>query len=327
MALIYGPNQGLVRERARIIAQSIVEDLSDPFRVSSFSSSELKAEPTQLVDTATAYAMTGGRRLIRVESGTDDITASLRLAIDTRDVEGFVVIEGGDLNPRSPVRKLCEGEDCIGVIACYADDEAALSEVINQVAAEHKLRIGRDARAFLLQQLGADRGSTRGEMEKLALMVGDNTEVSLQDAIASVGDNAALSIDEIVFSVADGDLASLDRQLTRALNEGTAPVTLIRAAMRHFQRLHQAAAKMAQGQSSDQAVKSLRPPILFLHVNRVKRQLDRWAPERLADALVALTDTELACKTTGLPAEAVCGRALISLARAAGRGSRRAASR
>lgn len=311
-----------MRERARKIAETVVEDLSDPFRVSSFSSSELKTDPAQLVDTATAYSMTGGRRLIRVDAGTDDITAALQLVIDTDNLEGFVVIEGGDLSPRSPVRKLSEKEDSIGVVACYADDEAGLSEVINQVAAEHKLRIDRDARAFLLQHLGADRGSTRGEMDKLALQVGDDAEVGLDDVIAAVGDNSALSIDEIVFSVADGDVAALDRQLTRALNDGTAPITLLRAAVRHFQRLHQASAKMEQGQSSDQAVKSLRPPILFLHVNRVKRQLERWAPDRLADALVALTDAELSCKTTGLPAEAICGRALISLARASGRGGR-----
>ncbi|MBT4488179.1 MAG: DNA polymerase III subunit delta, partial [Rhodospirillaceae bacterium] len=36
-----------------------------------------------------------------------------------------------------------------------------------------------------------------------------------------------------------------------------------------------------------------------------------------AQALAILTEAELDCKTTGLPAEAICGRALIRIANAA----------
>jgi hypothetical protein len=38
---------------------------------------------------------------------------------------------------------------------------------------------------------------------------------------------------------------------------------------------------------------------------------------RLNGAMGLITETEIACKTTGTPAEAVCGRMLIRLAHAA----------
>ncbi len=45
-----------------------------------------------------------------------------------------------------------------------------------------------------------------------------------------------------------------------------------------------------------------------------KSQLQKWTEERLGDALDMLLDTEALCKTTAVPAEAVCGRALFNIA-------------
>mgnify|MGYP002279672751 CR=1 FL=1 len=73
------------------------------------------------------------------------------------------------------------------------------------------------------------------------------------------------------------------------------------------------------GRSADQAIKSLRPPVIFKQAERFRGQLRRWPPDRLAAALDLLTAAEMDCKTTGLPAEAICGRALMRIAQAAGK--------
>ena len=49
----------------------------------------------------------------------------------------------------------------------------------------------------------------------------------------------------------------------------------------------------------------------------MKGQLQRWSAERLGTALDLLVAAELDCKTTGLPAEAMCGRCLTQLTVAA----------
>jgi DNA polymerase-3 subunit delta len=43
-------------------------------------------------------------------------------------------------------------------------------------------------------------------------------------------------------------------------------------------------------------------------------QLRNWSEARLGEALDLLLETEALCKTTALPAEAACGRALITIA-------------
>ena len=34
--LVYGPDQGLMRERAKVMASAVVEDINDPFNVAFF---------------------------------------------------------------------------------------------------------------------------------------------------------------------------------------------------------------------------------------------------------------------------------------------------
>ena len=86
---------------------------------------------------------------------------------------------------------------------------------------------------------------------------------------------------------------------------------------RHLQRLHLAAGAMARGQTVDQAVKGLRPPVIFTQVDAFRAQLRQWSTATLAQAMDIVTEAEMDCKTTGMPAEAVCGRALMRVAQAA----------
>ncbi len=62
---------------------------------------------------------------------------------------------------------------------------------------------------------------------------------------------------------------------------------------------------------------ALRPPVIFLFKDRFQAQMRCWPTARLAAAMELICEAELRCKTTGLPAEAVCGRALMRLAQAA----------
>src|SRR5690242_7409171 len=65
-ALVYGPDQGMVRERATALAKRVVSDLNDPFRVSELDEAILDADPARLWDEAAALSMIGGRRVVRV---------------------------------------------------------------------------------------------------------------------------------------------------------------------------------------------------------------------------------------------------------------------
>jgi DNA polymerase III subunit delta len=323
-ALVYGGDAGLVRERADRLARAIVPDPKDAFRVADLAAAALSADPARLWDEAAALSLVGGRRLVRVREAGDGVGALFeRFLRDLPPGDSFLVVEGGELAARSSLRRAFESAAAAVAIACYADGRRELEALAREVLGAHKVTASGEAVAYLATHLGGDRLLSRGELEKLALYAGDGGTVGLEEVRASIGDSAALDLDDIVLAAAEGDAAQVERALERAFQEGEMPVTIIRAAMRHFQRLNLLAARLAQGMSEDDALRSLRPPLFFRVQDRVRRQLRLWPERRTTQALTVLLEAEINCKRTGLPADAICRDALLRLARLAAAAARR----
>ena len=61
-------------------------------------------------------------------------------------------------------------------------------------------------------------------------------------------------------------------------------------------------------------MRKLRPPLHFSRTAAFKAQVQKWSEAKLFEALDLLLETEALCKTTGVPAEAACARALFNVA-------------
>lgn len=323
-ALVYGPDAGLVRERADRLAASVCPDPRDAFRVTDLTAAAFVGDPARLHDEAAAMSLVGGRRLVRVREAGDAVGALFeRFLAALPPGDSVVIVEGGELAARSSLRRAFEAAPAAVAIACYADGRREIEDLVREVLGARGIAINGDAMAYLVAHLGGDRLVSRRELEKLALFVGDRGRVRLEEATQSVGDSAALTIEDVVLAAAEGDAAALERALMRAFQEGEMPVSVLRALMRHFQRLHLAGSHMAAGASEDDALRALRPPVFFKMQDRFKRQLRLWPARRAAHALVLLTQAELNAKRTGLPADAICRDTLLRLARAAAPHARR----
>jgi DNA polymerase III subunit delta len=315
--LLFGPDYGLVRERADSLGRHVSPDLHDAFRVADLTGAMLAADPARLYDEAAQISLMGGRRLLRVRDvGDAHNTVFARFLADPPG-DALVVVEAGELSARSSLRRAFDDAPRGVAIGCYPDGAREIADVISETFAAHRIAASRDAVEFLVAHLGGDRLLTRSELEKLTLYAGNGGRIELDDARASITDSAALSLDDAVLAAAEGDVAALDRALARGFQEGEAPVSVVRAALRHLQRLHALAARVASGEAADSALRSARPPIFFKQQDSFRRQLRRWSEARLRRQLAALTDAEARIKTTGMPAETACRAALFALAEAA----------
>jgi DNA polymerase-3 subunit delta len=323
--LLFGPDQGLVRERARALAMSVVEDLGDPFRVVEMTGQALKADPARLIDEAAQLSMTGGRRVIWVQEATDGVSSNFKNLLEIPGDQNLVIAEAGNLGPGSSLRKLFEKGKNAGAIGCYEDSPRDLGNIIQETLGRFGLSPTADATAFLVENLGGDRLITRGELEKLALYVGGGLKgtgpatktVQVEDAMACIGDSAAMSLDFVVYATASGNAQELDRTLERAYLEGTSPIGVLRAMAGHLQRLHLALGFVAGGQPPERAFDALKPRIIFKFKSQFQAQMRQWRLDRLAGAMELLMEAEIECKSTGLPAAQICHRALIRISQAA----------
>jgi DNA polymerase-3 subunit delta len=324
VVLLYGEDAGLIRERAEGLVSLVAGSRDDPFRVVEL----MREEAERLPDEAASLSLSGGRRVVRLRETPD--TAGMVTLVQTilrGNGTALVVLEGGGLPARSKLRTLLDAAPDGAAIACYPEDGRAKEETIRQTLRAAGVTVDPDALRWLSDQLGADRASTRAELEKLALFVGPAGRVDLDSAMACVGDLAGLSLDDALYAAITGDVATTDRALELAMSEGAAPVQVLRAALALLQRLHRCRLQMDQGgMGASEVVRTLRPPLFFRRVPPFSRALGLWPAATLIAAMAALAEAERGCKRTGYPDLALCRNMILTLGRRAA-SARLAASR
>lgn len=320
-ALIYGPDLGLVRERAKTLLNMLTETPDDPFSVADLEEQVLKGDPARLADEAGAVAMFGGRRVVRVRDAGEAAAKALAGYLD-QPGDGFVVLEAGELTPRSALRKLAETSKEAAALPCYADTAESLERLAASMLREAKLDAEPIVISALVEQLGADRQLSRNEIEKLILYKGEESPVTLEDIAASVGGADARGLDDAVDAAASGDMQAMDISIAKLVESGVAPERIIRTLTMHLQRLHLVLGRVERGGRLDEILRSLRPPLHFSRQPAMRRQCAVWSRRRLDGALAMLADAEAQCRGAGPLTEPVVARAMMSIARAAAAGRR-----
>jgi DNA polymerase-3 subunit delta len=312
VVLLYGEDHGMIRDRATALVRAVAGPVDDPFLVSELGREDFP----RLANEAASLALTGGRRVIRVREATDAATDQIA-AILKGHAPALVVLEAPGLPTRSRLRSLLETTPDGVAIGCYPEEGRVLAETIRSVLSESRVSADPDALAWLSDQLGADRVSTRAEAEKLALYVGAGGRVDLSAAMTCVGDLAGLSLDDALFAATEGDIARADRALELAVSEGATPVGVLRAGLMHLQRLHRVRLTVDEGMGVAEAVKATRPPVFFRRVTSFSRAVELWPATALLTAMGGLSEAERSCKRTGAPDDVLARNAILTLARRA----------
>lgn len=320
--LFFGPDGGLARERAQALGKTIAPDLNDPFNVSDIPPESLKGDPARLADEMGAQSLMGGRRLVRVDGAEDATAAAVQNLFGQLPAgDSLLIITAGDLQSKSPLRKLFEGADIAAGIPCYEADARDLVRLATESFREHKISASQDALSLLSTLLASDRGVARQEIEKLVTLAGAGGKLSLEDVAVAIGDSATLDMGDPAWAAGDGNYEELERSLARLFGDGLSPIAILRAAQRHFVRLYEA---VSSPDPLAIAMKSLRPPVFWKDESRFERQAGLWRRERLEQALIRLHQAEAECKSSGLRDLTMCSRALMAVASLA-RLSRKAA--
>jgi DNA polymerase-3 subunit delta len=320
VVLVFGPDAGLVSERAQAIIRASVDDPRDPLALVQIEGDSLSGDPTRLLDEAQTVPLFGGRRAISLRAGgrfnVVPIVETL-LSLPLRDCR--VVIEAGDLRRTAPLRTLCERARNAAAIACYPDDERALTRLIEDEMRAANLSVAAEARAALVPLLGGDRRASLSEIRKLALYAHGNTTVGLDDVIAVIADASSLALDRVVDAAFAGNQREVESEFAKARTAGTAPGTILSAAQRQLVQLHKARIAVEAGVAVDEALSDARPPLHFSRRRAVEAALKSWTSARLERVMGQLAESVLDARKQASLAEAIAQRTLISIAGAARR--------
>src|SRR6202048_1553087 len=312
--LLYGPDSGLVRERAEALLASAVDDPNDPFSLVRLDGDELSAEPSRLVDEAMTVPLFGGRRAIRVRAGSRSFASGVDTLADSPLKDCRIVIEAGELRPESPLRKACERAKTAVAIGCYPDGERDLAKLIDDELRVSSLKIAPDARAVLMALLGGDRQASRNELRKLTLYAHGGSEVTLEDVMAVVADASELKIDPIVDGAFAGRPDLVETEFAKAMVAGTYPGMIISAAQRQAAWLHKSALAVAEGTPLSTLLDSGFPRLHFSRKGHVETALRNFNAARLVLIIEQLATAALEVRKQAALAAVIAQRTLLSIA-------------
>ena len=330
--LLFGPDDGLIRERGDILVKQVVPDAADPFRLADLDGDAVNADAALLYDEATALAFGGGQRAVRVRRLTGRIADAVIDFVREPVGGARVVLEAPGAARKSAIVAAAIGSAAAAAVPCYRDESRTLRDLVSETVKKAGLRPGPGVVDYIADRAGSDRALTRREIEKLALFVGavpdegpnadpnagPNTgpkPIDLAQAQAVIGDTALLTLDSLVDAAFEGRMADIERMLLRVRQEGVASGSILRAMAGHAARLARYRGLVRSGLDPKSAARRLKPPVHFTRQRSLERQ-SRMAPHVLSAIMDRLAEAERLTRRTEVPDTTVCDRALSGIAAA-----------
>lgn len=296
IVLVYGPDRGLVSERAAEVAAKTGVDLKDDFSVLKLESSDLSGDPGRLADEFGAISLFGGDRLVWVKNAGNErgLLQAVTALVEAEPGSSHLLIEAGDLKKASGLRKVIENARTALAIPCYADDARGIQALIDEELGNANLTIQGEARQRLTQLLGGDRLASRNELKKLALYCHGKATVTDDDVVEAIGDVAALSVDDAVDAVFSGDPVRLEAALERILASKTSVFLVLRSCIMQFEQLDAMRSLVENhGRQPAQALTERGRGIHFKRKPVVERALRHWRLEAINREMRRLSDAVL----------------------------------
>ncbi|MDP9589359.1 UNVERIFIED_ORG: DNA polymerase-3 subunit delta [Shinella zoogloeoides] len=278
--LIYGPDRGLVSERAAAIAAASGVDLDDAFSVVKLDAGEIGSQPGRLMDEMNAIGLFGGERLVWVRNAASEkgVADAIDMLASASPGPSTLIVEAGDLKKGSALRKAAEAVSQAVAIPCYADDGRALQALIDQELAAEGLRIAPAARQRLVETIGGDRLASRNELRKLALYCRGRELIEEQDVEDIVGDASAISTDDAIDAILKGDKDGFLHAIQKIVTSKTPIFLVLQGCLRQFQLLELMRAEMDEKRApAAQAMATLGRHLHFRRKPIVENALKAWA--------------------------------------------------
>ncbi len=320
-AVIYGRDIGVVRDRGHQLAAKVAANPDDPFDVTQLTDSDIDADAGRLEGELAAQSLMGGRRLVRLrlssdKAGPDKLAAEalIRHAAGELNPDAFLLIEAGNLDRNSALRKAAEKANGAAAIPCYEDEPGDVARLVRETLAPDNLSLNPDALSLFVARLPKERGVARAEIERLALYLGpgSGTVATPADLEQFLGVEPEASLSDAAADAFGGRLAEAQAGLRRAAQEGEGGPAAVRAIGMHLGRLRRTLTLHKSGAGLQEAAKA--SGVFWRQEREFLRQARTWTLDELDKLQPEVLAADRACKTAGSPDQLIAQRLALTIA-------------
>lgn len=298
--LVFGPEQTLVNYRANLIAKKICPDLKDPFLVTNISKEKISENPSILSDEFFSYSMLGGRKLIIINSSDASTSSCLKNLFEDKEYakksDNFILIQAGDLDKSSSLRKICEENYSFAAIACYEDNDYTIKKFIADELSKNNASFNAEVVNFIFSKTDKNRQIILSEINKAMLYLGDRKSLNVETLEKIIGRENESSIDELLQNLSSGNFELSVKNLEKLIKENGEKVSVIRLLSNFFQKLFSCKDDIEAGKiSEEEAIKKQK--IFFKSEQTFKTLLRKNSKNFLIKILSDLQKIEIQTKT------------------------------
>ncbi len=301
--LVFGPETSVVNYRFDLIAKKIAPDLSDPFLVSHLGKERLSEDKGILADEFFSMSMLGGRKLILIKDCDVACGNALKILFEDKEYykksDNFILIQGGDLDKSSVLRKLSEENFNFAAIACYEDDERVIKKFISDELAKRQVKSSLQVVEMLVGKFGKNRQIILSELEKIMIFLGEEKNLTV-DLISKIsGFEEEISVNEFIESFVAQKFDIALNQAEKLFKYGFEPITLIRFVANYLQKLYNAKCDIEfAGLDFEETVKAQK--LFFKTEIEFRKNLKALSLNFLTKNLQKLFDLEAKIKTSSI---------------------------
>lgn len=313
--LFYGSDLGAVNDCALQVL-NFLKSQKTPVEDVILTSDSFKENPTRLSEEVASSSLFCSKKIIWIKNPSDSLLNELNDYLEKADENTPVLIVTSDsFNTKSKTVALINDSPNAVALGCYIQEGADLRATISEQLQKDGFLIEPEAVRFLCDSLGADKGATLSELNKLKLYKGDDKRITLSDAEACFAGSAVASSDDLWAFVLTGQLDKAQKKMILLLEEGASAVSIIRVFLNKFQQLIRVQGLMANGMNTDEAIKKVPPFIPFKYANTWRQIVLSWSSAAVKEAFYRTIEAEKNAKS-GLPDQLLLKRFIGSLAQA-----------
>jgi len=319
--LLYGPNEGLIRENIDVIYKRFSREANcEKINVNG---KQLDESVSILNDEISTISLFNEKKFIILDSAKEKHVSIIEDALSLDFKNTCMVVKQDNLTKSSKIRKLYETSKNHFSLACYDDDIKVLSSLLENFQKEHNITFDSDIKSFLLNNLSNDRMVIKNELEKILLSLSESDrKVDIDKLRYILNDSAYTDFQQINNSILFGNIEKGSKSLEKLFNLGTNPVAILKSFNNYIMRIRLTQVELSKGKQFDEAIKILKPPVFWKEKSDFKRHCLMW-PANVIDKIInEVLSSEIKCMTNNIIAKEQCEKTLFGISSTAKRFSR-----
>ena len=311
--LIYGPNEGLVKEQVNKITKEYI--IQNEYEQINFSGKDLDSDPLSLDEIIKTVSMFHTNKIVVADIIKDKHLHIIENIILEAPQQTLLIIRDGNLSKSSKIRKFFENDKKCFSLACYDDDQRSIMKNIDDFINRNTFTINRDVKNYLLQTLSSDRMVSKQELEKIEIFYNNsNADIELENIKNLLNDSSSQNLNKMNEHVMFGNTSKSSKIINKLLSEGTSPISLVRSLINYLLRVQQTKIEMKKGNNFDSSIKILKPPVFWKDKDNFQKHCFKWPLQSIESSLNKLLETEIACKLNSKLANINCEKSILLIA-------------